>query len=347
MRVIRGVDVHPLIPSACIFRRAAFSIVELLVCMAVVSLLAALLTPAVQSAREAARRTQCISNLRQMSQAASAFSGTHGHLPPYRTGRIHPANRLGNVSGHALLLPHLEGSDIYNSIDLEDEGQALGEPPSSFTNQSLLQTVVAIFVCPSDSVPPGGNSYRACEGTGPVHFMFPDRHDDAAPCWGAFNGPVITEAKVTDGLSQTAFFSERLVGDGQPGDYSPWQDAWNAHDIDSFYDLDQAVAACSALSTTAPEHQSCLGYTWLFSDLSQTQYNHVLTPNSAIPDCFSGWDIHHSWSGAASARSWHPGGVNVAFGDGAVRFVGNGIDLRVWRGLASRDGHEVIPGSAF
>jgi prepilin-type processing-associated H-X9-DG protein len=78
------------------------------------------------------------------------------------------------------------------------------------------------------------------------------------------------------------------------------------------------------------------------ADHSQTDYSHIFSPNSRIPDCYDSWDVTLA-EGACSARSEHPGAVNVAFGDGSVRFVGQEIDLKVWRALGTMNGREIVP----
>ena len=87
---------------------------------------------------------------------------------------------------------------------------------------------------------------------------------------------------------------------------------------------------------------SFLGWSWLPDDYSQTGYNHVLTPNSQVPDCFDTWNDHNMGQGAMTARSRHPGGVNVVFADGSTKFVNESIDLYVWRRLGSSDGGEFV-----
>jgi prepilin-type processing-associated H-X9-DG protein len=142
---------------------------------------------------------------------------------------------------------------------------------------------------------------------------------------------------VHDGQSNTAFYSERLVGDGNSGRYTPWRDIAVYGDL-HFYYPDDALQACAAL-TTVRMHYSYSGHTWLIGTYSQTGYNHILPPNAAIPDCVDHW-VGTLGQGAYTARSLHPGGVNVAFGDGAVKFVSETIDLKVWRAAGSCAGSE-------
>jgi prepilin-type processing-associated H-X9-DG protein len=102
--------------------------------------------------------------------------------------------------------------------------------------------------------------------------------------------------------------------------------------------MDEVMQTCSGPLDPQWPHFSFGGTTWVLSGPSQTWYNHVLTPNSAIPDCAESVD----WQGAFTARSLHPGGVNVLFADGSVRFTSSSIDLAVWRALGTINGGETV-----
>lgn len=84
------------------------------------------------------------------------------------------------------------------------------------------------------------------------------------------------------------------------------------------------------------------GSSWLFGGYDHTWYNHVLTPNAATPDCNGTRSMYGAGAGAMTARSYHPGGVHVSFGDGSVRFVNDHVALIVWRGISSRNGREAV-----
>lgn len=155
---------------------------------------------------------------------------------------------------------------------------------------------------------------------------------------GVFLGGA-TAASLRDGASQTALFSERVVGDGDPSQHHPIRDPVRSTEH-NFWPND-SVVHCAAVSSAQP-HLSYTGWTWLSNDYSQTAYNHCLTPNSQIPDCFDGWNEIRVGQGAMTARSWHAAGVSVAFADGAVKFINEAIDLKIWRGLGSISGQELI-----
>jgi prepilin-type processing-associated H-X9-DG protein len=327
---------HP-VGNQILDRATGFTIVELLVAGAVIALLLGIALPAVQQSRESARRAVCRNHLRQLSAASESFLGARQGYPDYRPPRA------SGLSGHAQLLPFLDQGALWQQLPAEIQGNAIGEPPACNGYEQVLRASVPTFVCPSDSVPEGGNSYRACFGTTPgVHatwaFGYPRPPEGTSmSLWGVFTG-ARTDADVRDGLSQTAFYSERVVGDGDTGEYVPSRDI--AHTDERIQYPEDGILACAAVDGIAP-HVSYAGWTWLLSDPSQTTYNHVLPPNSDIPDCANGWSASMLGQGAMTARSLHPGLVHVAFGDGSVRTVSSTIDLAVWRAIASIHGGEV------
>ena len=151
---------------------------------------------------------------------------------------------------------------------------------------------------------------------------------------------------MTDGTSQTAFLSERRRGQGTP-------DVKNdMYMMDSAMTIDQTWQMCNNLDMTmAMPLTSWMGATWCIGDMTCTTYNHVSTPNTRT--CASMGRRHEDGrldgqhGGSASPSSAHPGGVNVAFGDGSVRFIKDSIALPVWRALSTRNGGEVVSGSDY
>lgn len=309
-----------------------FTLIELLVVMGLIGLLLSLMLPAVQSARETARRAACQNQLKQIGMAIANYADVHRCVPPamapYNTFPPFVQHYKRNLSIHAQLLPLLEQSDVYSLIDQSETGDgASAEPPASDVNAQLLKHRVAVFECPSDNVSAGGTSYRACGGS--------TRGSGIALLHGC---PL---KRVTDGLSHTVFFSEKLVGDRNPGLFTAWRDEARFPEPvpgpppDPEAIMNTLMARCNAPASALIGHQSFGGSSWLFSGYSQTHYNHVFTPNSRIPDCDIGYR-------SIAARSLHPGGVNVLLGDGSVRFASDSVDLNVWRGLATIGGQEAV-----
>jgi prepilin-type processing-associated H-X9-DG protein len=321
--------------------RSGFTVVELLVSLGVVSLLAGLLLPAVQSARGSSRRVTCTSRLKQIGIASEAFYAQHlksatGAIP-FTDPRTGHSGDL-NIARHVRLLPFLEQAGLAAQFNYEENGRGISDdPPTSTVNGDLLATRVAVFECPSDSTAAPRNNYRVCQGTtSGLHETLPPYGPNAS-----LRGFAVAkrEADFRDGKSHTAAYAEKLAGDRNQNVYTPWQDLVYVLPYPRpFKHPDDAMEGCTQPLPAMPDHASYGGTTWVLNGYSQTWYNHVLTPNSDIPDCSTGPE----GTGAYSARSLHPGGVNVLFADGSVRFIGDSIDLVVWRALGSIAGGEVV-----
>lgn len=213
-------------------------------------------------------------------------------------------------------------------------------------NQTVLQSRVGVFVCPADGEAGVGPclSYRGNMG---LLDTFATRRGWPDSGHGMFRLPPITFAEVPDGLSVTAMYAERVVGKRQGGPFGEGLDPMRRAMLrvstggDVPRRADRWVAVCAVASGSVggvgwPDWLA--GRYWLPTSGRFALYNHVLTPNAAIHDCY----VEYDW-GAFSARSIHPGGVvNVAFGDGHVRPVSATIDRAVWRALGTRDGGEAV-----
>jgi prepilin-type N-terminal cleavage/methylation domain-containing protein/prepilin-type processing-associated H-X9-DG protein len=335
-----------------------FTLLEVIVTIAVIGLLAAMVIPAVYSAREAARRTQCLNNLKQIGVALGArYASANRHPAGIRPDGRYPDGTpfaVGPLSAHYQLLPHIEQIALFNSVNIS----AMGDPDDPTTvkplssdprNATAAMTIVSAYLCPSDSsaIVPGAN-YRACLGP------FPARFDAVHPPGGGgvFAGMTgISDADIRDGLSQSAAFSERFRGSGGAR-FDQQRDLWYSGILNIVADLDSdsLMQACSA-STASPTYTWLnSGSMWIAGRFADTLYNHVGPPNGSDSDCAA--DLPFGEPGdmsvaKLSARSLHTGGVHVLFADGSVRFVQNGIGLRVWRALASRSGGEVISADSF
>ena len=325
--------------------RAGFTLIELLVVIGLISLLVALTLPAVQSARETARRTQCASQMRQLGLALHNYVDVHRRTPgsiEMMSFGLTPAGPAGpmaflrrNISPQAQLLPFIDFENVWRTIDLAETGEhALFEPPDTPWNRPLLSHPIPLLMCPSDSVPPGSNSYRLCTGSSASRAQLRrDDGDSALPVMG-FSHAGVTLAQVTDGLSNTACFSERVVGDRDAAIFEPWRDRAQSSGSGSY--PSEVAADCAAVTAPVGEHASWDGATWLLTHRQYTLYNHVLGPNSPTPDCAN----RHGQ--AVTARSMHPGAVNLVLGDGSLRSINQSIDVSLWRALASINGGETI-----
>ncbi len=319
--------------SLPIRNRPGLSLIELLVVIGIIGVLVGLLLPAVQAAREAARRVRCVNNLKQLGLALHGYAAAWDVFPLSSTGlRGGPGRVYGTpASVQVMLLPYAENVDLYNSINLDDSSQAFGIiGPANATASSV---VVSMFLCPSDpntSGRGGVNSYRANLGL----CYFCDDEDA-----GAFVFGPTRLAGFTDGLSQTLAFSEKLVGSGSSAAYSPTRDWIDPGFIPRPGSADDWLSVCSDLRSSAGSHPDA-GHTWLLSGTINTAFFVASPPNSPIPDC---GNYHVGGTGIFGARSLHPGGVNASLTDGSVRWFGSGIAPDVWRSLGTRNRGEVVP----
>lgn len=317
-----------------------FTLVELLVSLAIASLLLAILLPAVQQARETARRTQCLNNQRELAIACHIHESAHRTFPYTSTNYGRTINgvsrRYPAISPHCYVLASLDQT-VFDELVIGDPSLSWsGRPPSSQVprNRKLMRTRVTSFLCPSDSGPAGGNNYRANMGPGIHVFRDPGPANESGI--GAFeNGRSIPISEFTDGLSNTVLFSEKIIGDRDPSAYVSYRDRFVL-----FFDLVDAADArlqCQQYSSATPAaHDSYSGLTWLYGGWNHTWYNHVATPNSLIPDCNGGGFTFGGGRGHYAARSFHPGGVTMAWADGATVFASNQVDSKVWVAMSTR-----------
>jgi len=311
-------------------RRVGFTLVELLVVIAIIGILVALLLPAVQSARAAARRIQCVNNLKQIGIGLHNYHDSMLSFPPARTSKT-------GLSTHAHILPYMELQNEYFTVDLN----AMWNAPTNVT-ASRLQ--FKVFQCPSDpqQFTPGGwggNNYRANQGSG---ILFGNPPTD--PSDGNFgmpwpNGPFFLDSGVRfgdilDGTSNTAAFSEHGKGDYNNGMATKNDTFWPKTYPKT---ADEADRMCENLNWRDLQFQrvSDVGAPWLYGYHSTTIYQHVSLPNKR--SCmFPPGRI------STTAKSEHVNGVNVLMCDGSVHFMTNNTDLYVWRSIGSRDGNEPI-----
>jgi prepilin-type N-terminal cleavage/methylation domain-containing protein/prepilin-type processing-associated H-X9-DG protein len=330
-----------------------FTLIEILVVIAIIGLLVALLLPVVQAAREAARRMQCANNLMQIGLALHGYHDVIGSLPP---GYDFYAPWC-EWSPSTMLLPYLEQRPLFNAINF-NVGRA-GRPDNP-ANSTAIGTSVAVLVCPSDldrlTNPQGHVNYCGNWGTRPLRYAtIPD-----GPFGGDQDQPAgpICFSDLTDGLSQTALYSERVkgLGDGSLLDTAMAPDPLSP--TSALFVLPPTPdapsgpvgysAACRALqtSTAAVGFFGVPGGFWHQILNGNGCYTHVTPPNTwSCAYAFDG-DDHHPM-GALTATSRHPGVVNVLFADGSTRAINKTIAVQVWWALGTRAGGEVISADAY
>lgn len=327
-----------------------FTLIEVLVVIGVIGIVVSLMLPAVQSARESARRLQCENHLKQIGIALQNYEAAVGSFPPsvlysISASDIHGYSYASISSPHAMLLPQLEMADLYDSINFSTPYIWLNDIEARGTNVTAASVTVEVFLCPSDGLtmpmPYGPNNYRANAGLCGACLAEnvaskPDSHTDES---GAFTAEGTKSAAFTDGLSNTLCFSEKLVGGMR--DYTPNRDWIQVPDELMPHHLVSWIEWLNLCSDMRSNYKATTdsGRTWLIGGAAHTTFFTAAPPNSSIPDCGSLWD---AGTGIFAARSRHPGGVNAMMTDGSVRFFRNGIDPAVWHALGSRSGGEVV-----
>ncbi len=319
--------------------RRAFTLVELLVVIAIIGVLVALLLPAVQAAREAARRGQCQNHLKQVGLAAHNYHDTLLKFPP---GWTNP--NQGATLCH--LLPYLEQTNKANTFDWTQNIN------NSASNAAARGQDVAVYLCPSDAGQARFFTGVGNQATGRNNYM-PNvgsyanvAEVDNGNRWRSngifFRHSGLRMAEITDGTSNTAMFSECRRGPNAVP--NPSQDLNVANQV-----APGTWDGSTAHNTTPPT--ACAtpsATTWRYRGLQYYRggtfftafYNHTTPPNNKQRDCIrqSGLD-----SGHFAARSFHPSAVIVAMCDGSVRIVNDSVDMVAWRAAGSRNEGESAP----
>ncbi len=352
--------------------RRGFTLIELLVVIAIIAVLIALLLPAVQSAREAARRIQCTNNLKQMGLGFMNYESSNSAFPPTTILAPSPGGGWGNYryvsawSPVARSTPFLEQTAVYNAINFY---WTYDDPP----NLTITQTPLNFLFCPSDPGPHiddaahGGTgdattSYGTCNGD---WYVFSINWTSTPPTLGPMNrtmfGPNYsrTIAMITDGLSNTLAASEGTIGHlqnrhcgdgssgGSPSDASVG--SWSPTNVP--LPGPNSLAALASLSSSCPWKGGVpqpVGHTrWSNGGVYYSGFTTANTPNQRVD-----WDWTDENDGgptymSLSASSFHPGGVNSLFGDGSVRFIKNSVNPFIWRSLGSIASGEVISSDQY
>lgn len=314
--------------------RQAFTLVELLVVIAIIGILVSLLLPAVQAARESARRIQCTNNLRQLGLAAHNFHDTNGKLP----SSVRPAGLtpLPRIAGLTFLLPYIEQRNAY---DLYDQTKNWSDP----ANLPVTAQPLNNFLCPSspdpkrlDGLPEASpwigklvavTDYSPTIGVDQRLFSL-GLVDQAGPGMLTKNGEPRL-ADVLDGLSNTIMYAESA---GRPYVYRRGNK--------KFSDLPYARVNAGGWSRPASD----------FS-VDGSSYDGASLPGPCAINCTNGEDVgsvafphpYYGSEGTAEAFAFHPGGANFAFGDGSVRFIASTIGIREFARLVTRQGGEAQP----
>ncbi len=311
----------------------AFTLVELLVVIAIIGVLVALLLPAVQSAREAARRSQCLNNTKQVALAMLMYESANGHVPFGQNkdlAIISNANKK-KQNWFQELLPHVEEGALRKIFD-----EHLAAGGESWWTPQRWQAI-PLFMCPSDpanpkqvtggwSQSPGGDldnsqgwhgNYVACAGS---DFFNPRRDRTGRDRDGIFYANSDTRlAEITDGTSNTLLLGELVLVE------------------------DQAVGTQASGGDSGAQRHDLRGRYWN-THQGNSLFSTLYPPNSSVGDRLT-WCIDQPQAPCQSPgtdklvislRSYHPGGVHAARADGSANFVSDFVDLIVYNALGSR-----------
>jgi prepilin-type N-terminal cleavage/methylation domain-containing protein/prepilin-type processing-associated H-X9-DG protein len=337
-------------------RRPAFTLIELLVVISIIGILIALLLPAVQSAREASRRTQCINNLKQIGIALQGYVAAVNLLPPakiYSTGGSVPNGGAGkpgfvlNTTGFTLLLKDLEQvalSNAYN-FNMPSSNAVLGTANTTVVglsaggqavNSTVVGTIVSLFFCPSDVYPEVVNDPTGSTGSGPQYsrmnatrsnyVLCSSRYIDSDNPWTVIGRPkdrgvFMTDSSIRmqdirDGSSNTCAVGESLQMKVDPS-FGPY---WGSGCWTSTHGV--------VYPTTDPRY---------------TAYLPNSQPTSALWSNPNPQKLSYSWA----MGSQHSGGLNMLFADGSVRSIQNGINPAIWAGLQTIANNETIGSDSY
>jgi prepilin-type N-terminal cleavage/methylation domain-containing protein/prepilin-type processing-associated H-X9-DG protein len=355
--------------------RSGFTLIELLVVIAIIAVLISLLLPAVQSAREAARRAQCVNNLKQLGLAVHNYASQNAVFPMQTLFPTAQVESWGWSYGWGLsILNNLEQGAAFNAFNfsLGIFGNANGNTFQQ-GNNTVMNLQIAVFSCPSDGstktpAPPyGATNYVGNYGSpGQMGTVGAGNYDGTIIPNSFENHPnlgPIGFQSITDGTSNTALFSERLIGivgnptvtlsrtqDAKRAIFSVAGPLINTGEAGAM----QMLQACRSLPGNSQSVRSNgNGYTWFAGypyHIAVNAYTHTGPPNST--SCTNsndqgGWLSFTGPLGVAPPNSNHPGGVNMAMSDGSVRFVKDTVNPKTFWAIGSRKGGEVLSADSY
>jgi prepilin-type N-terminal cleavage/methylation domain-containing protein len=349
---------------------SGFTLIELLVVIAIIAILIALLLPAVQQAREAARRTQCKNNLKQIGIALHNYHDTHSVLPPFKIwangidcpGGPDGWHNTGGWSWRVMILPYVEQSTMYSQINFSIHHSQAGCPGSSTSWATATRTPIAGYLCPSDDTPViiGGNAgsnygavvsasaqakinFGTSSGTIPYERL-------AAVFQGSNTGPTkVTLTDIKDGTSNTIAVAEIFRGrrtairggggfglDGN-GRCHRWM-------VEGACEVTGTLGRGGTLGNMSGGFEGSGGnpggHLQVGATAAQTGDGGP-NDNRADQSSWNGENDEGAHDGFRPSSSKHVGGVQVLLADGAVKFASNNVDSNVWNAAHSRSGGEV------
>ena len=356
-------------------RRRAFTLIELLVVIAIIAVLIALLLPAVQAAREAARRMQCTNNLKQLGLAVQNYHDVNIILPPH--GMNQPATEHERLFDEGRILPFMEQQNIFNAFNMSFDFNAAQNPTAGGSK-------ISTFLCPSDSntIHRVGTSYNGLDfgdtnyynNLGTLLSLNGGLFDGPAYIMSSTYGGPVGLANITDGTSNTAMFSENLMGNSSNGTYpvtglgvagngSLWIMTTTITtttpanpNLGSLGANLASIGNTYCVATTNRSSFSTQGFAWASSGNGEGGgYSHAQTPNkrncwgsnqdTVSPNAPGG--NQYQYGNMITAKSNHPGGVNMLFLDGSVKFIKDSVNIGTYAALGTMGGGEVISADSY
>ncbi len=304
--------------------RPGLTLVETLICIAIIGILIALILPAVLASREAARKAQCGNNLRQLGIALNSYVARETYLP--FSGKL--------LSVHALILPDLEQVALYNAINFnphQKKGTLIKDIPTWLaSNATVSQTLISTFVCPSNNSPSTRSilSYPGNAGDG-------FKQNDSKGIFGLLKNEGTDISQITDGLSSTVAMAEWVSGT-HGSKYDTQRTVYATPTFTPI--LDKFVSECRNTNPRQSEISTYgKGTRWMDKSYGESSYNHTMKIND-----FSCTDSGAAFMSAYTSGSLHAGGAQALFADGHVVFAKDSISRSLWRSLGSRNGGEIV-----
>ena len=352
--------------------------------IAIIGVLIALLLPAVQAAREAARRAQCVNNLKQIGISLHNYHVSMDCFPLGAGQSVPVATyKWDSWSGHAMMLGTLEQVPLYNACNFS-LGTNMPNSYGYYANTTVTNTRVAVFLCPSDGNAGRLQVLRPADGrqdTLDLSYVGSAGTTTNSPNNTAPTNPWATQGStglfwwyityriqdVTDGTSNTVAFSEALVSNGGTmATPSTIASGYAGNSVTGVagaggaaqqYAANQNPAAilvglnaCNVAMAKSAGINNLRAIFWEVGSLGMTMFNTIVPPNSKQyqwGDCRYTGGGYPNDATFANVSSNHPGGVNVLMADGSVRFVKDTINQRTWWGLGTRNGGEVISADSY
>lgn len=330
--------------------RQGFTLVELLVVIAIIGVLVGLLLPAVQAAREAARRMQCSNNLKQLGLACHNYESTHGRFPPSAVVdlSVNSTGNNGSWGGHGRILPFLEQGNLYNAVDLT----------IAWDGQMAIDGLkIPTYACPSDI----GSDLVRDPGSGRPR-LYPTSYGFNFGRWFVFNpsnrqggdgmfypNSFLRFASCTDGTSNTLLAADVKAWTPYTRNGGPAQTT-----------IPTTQAEAEAIVASGPDFKNTGHTEWPDGRVHHTGFTVAIPPNAIVrlsngghvydQSDFNSWQEGRNGSAGSpsyalvTSRSYHPSVVQAGLVDGSVRSISESINLTTWHALGTRAGGEILGG---